>query len=131
MRYITHQFAHLETLERARRWLLQAGFDPSRIEVHTQGIPRLAVAVEPGQSAEFELVIDAAESTDPEGNPSFWDLARQKHIYRQTGEEGGETSEASQPHSFVVGWRPIDTEREVSQTSTEMHIREGYVEQGY
>jgi len=130
MRYVSHQFAHAETLERARRWLIQAGFDPSRIEAHTQGIPRLALAVEPGESAEFELVIDAAESTDPEGNPSFWDLARQKHIYLQTGEESHETPEAGKPHSFVVGWRPIDTEREVSQTSTEMNLREGYVERG-
>jgi len=130
MRYISHQFAHVETLERARRWLLQAGFDPSRIEAHTQGIPRLAMAVEPGESAEFELVIDAAESTDPEGNPSFWDLARQKHIYLQTAADPRQMSDASQPHSFVVGWRPIDTEREVSQTSTEMHLREGYVERG-
>ncbi|MGO9465133.1 MAG: hypothetical protein ACLQIB_48255 [Isosphaeraceae bacterium] len=131
MRYVTHQFAHLETLERARRWLLQVGFDASRIEAHTQGIPRLAVAVEPGEAAEFELVVDAAESTDPDGNPSFWDLARQKHIYLQTGEESGEVPAASQPHTFVIGWRPIDAEREVSQTSTELNLREAYVEQGY
>ncbi len=130
MRYITHQFAHLETLERARRWLLQVGFDASRIEAHTQGIPRLAVAVEPGESAEVELVLDAAELTDPEGNPSFWDLARQKHIYLQPAADPWQFSEASQPHSFVVGWRPIDSEREVLQTSTVMHLREGYVERG-
>jgi hypothetical protein len=130
MRYITHQFAHSETLERARRWLIQVGFDPSRIEAHTQGIPRLALAVGPGESAEVELVIDAAESTDPDGNPSFWDLARQKHIYLQSGEVVDEVSQSSQPHSFVVGWRPIDTEREVSQASTEMNLREGYVERG-
>jgi hypothetical protein len=130
MRYITHQFAHLETLERARRWLIQAGIDPSRIEVHTQGIPGLGVAVLPGESAEVEMIIGAAESSDPEGNPSFWDLARQKHIYRETAEAGGKSPESEEPHSFVVGWRPIDTKREVSQVSTEMHLREGYVERG-
>jgi hypothetical protein len=130
MRYITHQFAHLETLERARRWLLQVGFDASRIEAHTQGIPRLALAVEPGESAEVELVIDAAESTDPDGNPSFWDLARQRHIYLQAPANLQQTPELSEPHSFVVGWRPIDSRREVWQTSTEMHLREGYVERG-
>jgi len=130
MRYIAHQFAHVETLERARRWLLEAGFDASRIEAHTQGIPRLALAVQPGESAEVEMIIDAAESTDPEGNPSFWDLARQKHIYFQAAETSGATPEEGQPHSFVVGWRPVDTEREVSQASTDMHLREGYVERG-
>jgi len=130
MRYITHQFAHVETLERAMRWLIQAGFDPSRIEAHRQGIPRLAMAVEPGESAEVELIVDAAESTDPEGNPSFWDLARQKHIYLDTGEVTAKSPVDEQPHSFVVGWRPIDTEREVLQASTDMHVREGYVERG-
>ena len=130
MRYISHQFAHLETLERARRWLIQAGFDPNRIEALPQGIPRLAVAVEPGESAEVELIIDAAESTDPEGNPSIWDLARQKHIYLQSGEAAREISEPEQHHSFVVGWRPIDAEREITQASTGEHLREGYVERG-
>jgi hypothetical protein len=130
MRYMTHQFAHIETLERARRWLLQVGFDASRIEAHTQGIPRLAVAVEPGEGAEVELVIDAAESTDPEGNPSFWDLARQKHIYLLTATDSQPASENSRHPSFVVGWRPIDSEREISQVSTEMHLREAYVERG-
>ena len=38
VRYVTHQFAHLETLERARRWLVQAGIDPGRIEARTHGI---------------------------------------------------------------------------------------------
>ena len=86
MRYITHEFAHTETLDRAQRWLIQAGFDPNRIEVHHQGIPRIAVAVEPGEAAGVELVINAAESSDPEGLPSFWDLARQHHIYPENQE---------------------------------------------
>jgi hypothetical protein len=130
MRYVSHEFAHVETLERARRWLIQAGFDPGRIEIHRQGIPRLALAVEPGEGAEVELVIDAAESTDPDGNPSFWDLARRKHIYLESGTEGNETTEPTQPHSFVVGWRPMDSGREVAQTYTDVHLREAYVERG-
>ena len=76
MRYLTHQFAHLETLERARRWLVHAGFDPAQIHVTIDGIPRIAVLVAPGQAAEAGLIIDAAELADPEGLPSFWDLAR-------------------------------------------------------
>ena len=85
MRYVTHQFAHLETLERAKRWLIQAGIDASRIEARTQGILSLAVAVEPGESAEVKQIIDAAESSDPDGNPGIWDLASvQRHVYPQT-----------------------------------------------
>ena len=75
MRYITHEFAHPETLDRARRWLVQAGFDPSRIEAHSHGVPRLAVAVEPGEAAEVAMLIDAAEASDPDGFPSFLELA--------------------------------------------------------
>src|SRR5437763_4395324 len=86
VRYITHQFAHPETLDRARRWLIQAGIDPSRIEAHPHGTPRLAVAVEPGEAAEVALLIDAAEAGDPDGFPSFLELARQQHIYPQVME---------------------------------------------
>ena len=84
MRYITHQFAHLETLERARRWLIQAGFNPSRIEAHTQGIPRLAVAVEPGESAEVELVSMRRNRPTRRGTPASGS-SRQKHIYCKPG----------------------------------------------
>jgi len=122
VRYISHQFAHLETLDRARRWLIQNGIEPSRIEVHTDGIPRLAVAVDAGQFAEVELLISAAESSDPEGNPSFWDLARQKHVY--PGPLVASDSAVAEGHSesFVIGWRPLDSDREVIQATTETEI---------
>ena len=81
MQYITHHFAHPETLQLARRWLVQLGFDPCQIETHTDGIPRIAIAVEPNRVAEAEMVINAAEQTDPDAWPSFWDMARQEHVY--------------------------------------------------
>lgn len=74
MGYVTHQFANTETLDRARRWLVHAGFDPSQIETITMGAPRIAVRVGSGEAAEASLIIDAAELSDPHGNPSFWDL---------------------------------------------------------
>lgn len=122
MRYISHQFAHLETLDRARRWLIQNGIEPSRIEVHTDGIPRLAVAVDAGQFAEVELLISAAESSDPDGNPSFWDLARQKHIYPELPQASDSGVPEHRSESFVVGWRPLDSDREVIQATTETEI---------
>jgi hypothetical protein len=122
VRYISHQFAHLETLDRARRWLIQNGIEPSRIDVHTDGIPRLAVAVDAGQFAEVELLISAAESSDPEGNPSFWDLARQKHVYPEPQDASDSTVPEHRSESFVVGWRPLDSDREVIQATTETEI---------
>jgi hypothetical protein len=128
MRYISHEFAHLETLERARRWLVQAGIEPSRIEVHTDGIPRLAVAVEFGEAAEVELIIAAAESGDPDGNPSFWDLARQKHVYPEPLEPSGSAIPETRSESFVIGWRPLDSDREVTQATTEVDLQRAYRE---
>jgi hypothetical protein len=128
VRNMTHQFAHLETLERARRWLVQAGIDPSRIEARTQGILSLAVAVEHGESAEVQRIIDAAESSDPDGNPGIWDVASQRHVYPQA--DTATVSPASGTHhseSFVVGWQPEDPARDVTQTDTELQkeYREG------
>lgn len=126
MRYVTHQFSHLETLERAKRWLIQAGIDASRIEARVQGILTLAVAVEPGESAEVQQIISAAESSDPEGNPGIWDLANQQHVYPQTTNAPATATE-TQSQSFVVGWRPQDAAAEVTQTDTERQkeFREG------
>ena len=55
MRYLTHQFAHLETLERARRWLVHAGFDSSQIEVDDRRDSPDRRAGGPGQGAEAEF----------------------------------------------------------------------------
>ena len=128
MRHLTRQFSHFETLERARRWLVQAGIDPSRIEVHTQGILRITVAVEGPEAVEVERVIDAAESSDPEGNPSFWDQARQQHVYPQPEGPGETPAQLPNSESIVVGWRPQDKDREVTQTSTETELQKAYRE---
>jgi hypothetical protein len=116
MRYLTHQFAHLETLERARRWLAQAGFDPTHIHAMADGIPRIAVVVTPGQAAEAELIIDAAELTDPDGLPSFWDLARQKHVHADQHPGLQPIPQELESQTFVVGYHPPD-ERSDLQTS--------------
>ena len=129
MRYVTHQFAHPETLDRARRWLIQAGIDPSRIEVHPYGTPRLAVAVRPGESAEVALLIGAAESGDPDGFPSFLELARRRHIYPEViPPHQDSVAKEARSASFVIGWRPIDTALEVTQTTTEAELLRAYRE---
>jgi hypothetical protein len=130
VRYVTQQFAHPETLDRARRWLVQAGFDPSRLVVHTHATPRLAVAVGPGEGAEVELLIDAALASDPDGCPSFLDLAPQGQIDLRPEQPGDSVIQQPHSNSFVIGWRPIDNDREVYQTTTELHLHEAYAERG-
>jgi hypothetical protein len=126
VRYVTHQFAHLETLERAKRWLIQSGFDRSRIEARTQGILTLSAAVEAGESAEVQRIIDVAESSDPEGYPGIWDSARQRHVYPQTVGQSTAAASATGSESFVVGWRPQDADREVTQTDTDVALQRDY-----
>jgi hypothetical protein len=128
VRYVTHQFSHVETLERARRWLVQAGIDPNRIEAHTHGIPRISVAVDGAEAVEVQFVIDVAESSDPEGSPGIWDQARQKHIERQGVEQIAAPKTAAHSESFVVGWRPQDAEREVTQTDTDVQLQKDFRE---
>jgi hypothetical protein len=121
MRLVTHQFAHAETLERARRWLIEAGIDPSRIEAHTQGVPRLSVTVKPGEAAEVQYIIDSAESADPDGNPSIWNVTHTTHAETHGETKTGSSSaQATRSESFVVSWRPQDADLEVNQTHTDL-----------
>jgi hypothetical protein len=107
-------------LSRARRWLVQLGFEPSQIEVHTDGIPRIALAIEPGRFAEVELVINAVELTDPRGWPSFWDLAQQAHVYPDSTEPvATERAELHQAHATVIGWHPLDPDRHEARAGTQ------------
>ena len=129
MRYLTHQFAHLETLERARRWLVHAGFDSSQIEVVTEGIPRIAIRVAPGEAAEAELIIDAVELGDPEGMPSFRDLARQKHIHTKVEPVAEGTGPREiQSRTFVVGYRVPDDRPDMGSSVTAIAMRDAYID---
>jgi hypothetical protein len=129
MRYLNHHFAHFETLDRARRWLVHAGFDPSQIEVMTDGIPRIAVRVEGGQAAEAGMIINAVELTDPQGFPSFWELATQEHIHNPTivGEHKGMPD--IEPRSFLVGYHRDQEGLESVAGMTAEEIRQAYVGQ--
>jgi hypothetical protein len=125
---VTHQFAHVETLERAKRWLIQAGIDVSRIESHTHGTPRISVAVDGPEAVEVRLVIDAAEASDPEGSPGIWAHARQKHIERQGLDHVARPATVEHSESFVVGWRPQDADHEVTQTDTDTQLQKDFRE---
>lgn len=129
MRYLTHQFAHLETLQRARRWLVHAGFDPCQIEAVHEGIPRIAVRVRPGEASAVEQIISVAEMTDPEGLPSFWELARQPHIHSRVGFEGaGVEVQPIESRTFLVGYHLSVEQPQMETSNTAALMRETYRE---
>ncbi len=107
MRYVTHDFAHPETLSRARRWLIQLGFDADHIEVHNEGTPRLALLVPGDRAEEAELLINAAEMTDPDGWPGFWELSQQTHVIASRPEHD-DSLEIHQAQTTAIGWHPPD-----------------------
>ncbi len=119
MRYVTHQFAHAETLDRARRWLIRAGFDPGRIEAHTRGILSLAVAVLAGEAAEARRIIDAAESSAPDGHPGIWELTGRRQVVLRA-DPAPAVATLTLPHSFAVGWHPQDADRDGADIGLEL-----------
>jgi hypothetical protein len=123
--FVTREFVQLETLERAKRWLIEVGFHPSRIELHTHGTPRITVSVEAGQAAEVEQILDAVTSSDPAGSPSFWDHPQHAHLSKQAKPPAtGPGALASE--SIDISSRPIDPDRDVTQISTEIEKQKAY-----
>jgi hypothetical protein len=128
MRYLTHQFAHPETLDRARRWLIDAGVSPDRMHVHRHGVPRLTVAVEPVEVPGIELVIHAAENDDPDGLPSFWELARIEPDAVPRDRDGLDAPTVPEYRtSFLLEWHPLDREFD-EETRRQIELQEAYRE---
>jgi len=105
--YVTHHFANLETLSRARAWLSRLGFGPGNMEAHTDGIPRLSVAVEPSRLSGVEMVLSAVERSDPRGWPAFWDVAHQAHLY-PVRKRSDRARAIGRQGTTVIGWHPTD-----------------------
>jgi hypothetical protein len=129
VRYVTHQFAHVETLERARRWLVQVGIDPIRIEARTRGILNLAVAAEGGESAEVQRIFDVAEFADPDGNPGIWHRAARRPAYPGAETAARTDGIATRPHSFDFSWHPPDADRDATQTDAGVELQKRHHEE--
>jgi len=121
MAYMTHRFAHVETLQRVHRWLVQMGFEPSHIEVHTSGTPWIALELQPAQWVEAELLIDAAERTDPQGQPGFWDVVILPHDV-DTGAGPVADQLCHRTMTTVIGWH--DPDGDLAQGTSVAGIRE-------
>ena len=128
MHYLTHQFAHPETLARARRWLINAGITPDRMQVRYYGIPNLAVAAEPGEVDGIEMVIRAAEINDPDGAPGFWDLAKVHATGPEMPEEVTARDEMARHNSFELAWHPVDSAWDTEVTTNEVALQKAYRE---
>jgi hypothetical protein len=126
--FVTREFAKIETLERAKRWLIEVGFHPSRIELHTHGALRITVSVEAGQADEVERILDAVAVSDPAGSPSFWDHPQHHHDPKQPKPEPAPDPAALRSESFDIAWHPVDPERDVTQISTEIEKQKAYRE---
>jgi hypothetical protein len=107
--YVTHYFAHEETLERAERWLLQTGFTPGQIETHREGVLWISVLTEPGGEVGAQMVFNAAERLDPSGWPSFWELARVPHAHVEAAPVMTDVAALPlAPQHIPIGWNPPD-----------------------
>lgn len=104
--YLTHTFAHRETLDRAHSWLTQLGFHP-RGGSPTSAVPRLVIVDEPQRLAAAQMLINAAENADPDGFASFWDRPAEIHHGPQVVRADA-AADNHRPHRSVIGWHPID-----------------------
>jgi hypothetical protein len=102
--YLTHTFAHRETLTRAHSWLTRHGFHPRH---NTSGVPRIMIVDDPYRLAAAKMLINAAESADPDGFPGLWDEARLPHYPAQES-VANIRPEPAKPHTSVIGWHPLD-----------------------
>jgi hypothetical protein len=126
VRYLTHQFTSTETLDRARRWLLDAGVSPERMLAHHHGIPSITVAVETGEADGVEMVVRAAAMEDPSGLPGFWDLARLNPVHEDVIEPAESPPSASAPSTFVLHWEPVEPSLVDEGESLEVSLQRAY-----
>ena len=99
----------------------------------TDGIPRIAVRVAPGEGAVAEFIIDAVELTDPQGLPSFWDIAKQELTHTKVHPSGEHAAPRDlQSRTFVVGYRVPDDRPEMGSSVTAIAMRDAYIDrQGF
>ncbi len=122
-RYVSHHFAHEETLDRAERWLRQRGFRPEQIETHREGVPRITVVCDAERAAEAEMILKAAETGDPEGWPSLWDEARMPHPHLATQVPDATDTVVFTVHPSPIAWHPLDAHHSPSELSDAWDVK--------
>jgi len=71
----------------------------------------------PKLSAEVEAIFKAAELTDPDGWPSFWELAKMPHphVEHTTGDELTDSTVVT-ARPTAIGWHPPDDTETARET---------------
>jgi hypothetical protein len=106
--YLTHTFAHREALSRAHGWLTRLGFHPLEVHAPQSSIPRLMIPVGPDRLAAAHMLINVAESADPDGFPSFWDKTEAPPGTASEHRGDIDSGRPRSPQSSVIGWHPLD-----------------------
>ena len=106
--YLTHTFAHRETLTRAYSWLTHLGFHPREVDAADVHSARLMIPVDPHRLAAAQMVINAVESADADGFPSFWDKVDTQFGTSREFRNDRVFAHEIRPHSSVIGWHPLD-----------------------
>jgi hypothetical protein len=105
MAVTTHRFHSFETMALARDWLGKMGIPSDHIQVSAVGLPSLIVETEVSRLPEVEMIINAAETSDPEGWPSWDTIVQWTPVAKEPGQD--ETA-AIHTHSTPIGWHPAD-----------------------
>jgi hypothetical protein len=105
MTLTTHRFHSFETMVRAREWLGWIGIPSDQIEVSSTGLPTLSVQTEFARLPEVEMVINAAELTDPDGWPPFDTVDPYQPMKIETTPSPSDTIESN---TARIGWHPVD-----------------------
>ncbi len=109
MRYMTHHFAHVETMQRARRWLVELGFDSTRIHTHGEHHPWMTILDTADRLAQARVIINAIEHGEHGKRHGVWDRPRDAdHVEHHHGAHVH--VHAHEHHeSVTIGWHPPDS----------------------
>jgi hypothetical protein len=78
--WLTHRFGSVETLERARYWLTQRGFEVARSDSPEHDETRLAMSLDLSEVSAALALIDSIERADSKGWPSVFDRPTTLHL---------------------------------------------------
>jgi len=105
MSLTTHRFSSDATLARAQDWLGRVGIPSDHIEVSSTGLPSMTVQTEFTRLPEVEMVINAAELTDPDGWPALDAIGPVRPIQLDAAPPTGVEARS---HTAPIGWHSID-----------------------
>lgn len=99
--YFTHHFPNHRTLSRAQYWLTQFGIEPYRLEVRSEGHPRIGFNLGLADASKARAIIHAVEAGETEEvGPDIWDLVA-------PADRPG-TGPATGSPASPIGWHPRD-----------------------